>query len=109
MFSSYEITEWLAYENAYGPIGDHYLNETLAQMHELMQTMAYLAGAKMEENPVNKPTTHARPGAGYGFERDQYGRYTIVPEEVQEIVEEEESSGGFEALDAYFTSLEGEK
>lgn len=109
MFTSYEIAEWRAYEQAFGPINGHWQNETLAQIHELMQTMAHMAGARYDENPVPVPRTKDRPGTAYGFERDANGMCTVVPQEVIEVVEEEASGGGFDALDSFFTAQENQE
>lgn len=106
MFTSYEMAEWHGYEKAFGPINGLWEHETLAQIHELLQTIAYIGGAQAEDNPIPAPTTKDRPGSAYGFEQDAKGLYTQVPEEALESAEEAaqeaqgiQTEGGFEALD----------
>jgi hypothetical protein len=106
MFSSYEMAEWRAYEMAHGPVDGSWERETLAQMHELLQMNAYIAGAQAEENPVPPPRTKDRPGLAYGFERDQDGLYTVTPPEEVDEQREAQSDGGADALNAFFDSEE---
>lgn len=62
---SHELTEWVAYEKAFGPLGSRYNDEMLAQQHELLQTLAYLTGAqvtqKNQKNPIPSPRHTPRP------------------------------------------------
>lgn len=46
--TSPELTEWEAYERAYGPLGSVYSENKLAELHELMQ--ALLLSFSTEEN-----------------------------------------------------------
>lgn len=46
--SSYELSEWEAYERAFGPLGDAYSQNKLADLHELMQ--AVLLSLSTDEN-----------------------------------------------------------
>lgn len=57
-----ELAEWMAYEAAYGPIGSTYANELLAQINELLQNIAYMTGAQLEENPIPMPRQVQRAG-----------------------------------------------
>lgn len=59
--SSRELTEWAAYEQYAGPLGQNYANEALAGIHELLQTTNKLLGAKMKNNPVPDPKPYPRP------------------------------------------------
>lgn len=59
--SSRELTEWAAYEQYSGPLGQNYANEVLAGIHELTQTTNKLLGAKMKSNPVPDPRPYPRP------------------------------------------------
>lgn len=108
MFSSYEMTEWQAYEEAFGPVNGMWDRETLAQIHELLQTMAYIAGAQAEENPVPQPRTKDRPGSAFGFERDEFGLYSVPPPEAVEKRQDEEraEAGALGALDSYIAEDE---
>jgi hypothetical protein len=47
--SSYELTQWDAYERATGPLGGRYSDETLAAIQEQLQLTCYLLGAQGEE------------------------------------------------------------
>lgn len=63
--SSYELTEWMAFEQVNGPIGAKWDREVLAQLHELTQFGNHLLGAQMSDNKhpnqVPKPETIPRP------------------------------------------------
>jgi hypothetical protein len=59
--SSHEIAEWQAYERAFGPIGSAYGDDVLAAIHEQLQTVCFLLGAQMEENPMPVPQRVKRP------------------------------------------------
>lgn len=59
--SSQELTEWQAYEQYTGPLGQNYTNEALAGIHELIQTSNKLLGAKLKKNPVPDPKSYPRP------------------------------------------------
>jgi hypothetical protein len=102
MFTSREIAEFRAYEQAYGPIDGSWEKETLAQMHELLQMSAWIAGSEAEENPMPNPRTKGRPGFMYGFEKDENGEYTEAPEEAVEEARVEQSDGDFNAFDQFF-------
>lgn len=61
-----ELTEWLAYEEIYGPIGTTYQDEALAAIHEKLQELLHATGAahltpKGKENPFSKPEHYPRP------------------------------------------------
>ncbi|WP_432001233.1 hypothetical protein [Streptomyces sioyaensis] len=55
--TSRELAEWVAYERAYGPIDLMWTNETLAQIHELLQNLLYV-----QTEGGHKPHTHQRAG-----------------------------------------------
>ena len=58
---SFELTEWQAYEQAFGPLGNAYSDDVLAAIHEQLQTLNYLTGSQCEENPVPMPRHWPRP------------------------------------------------
>lgn len=63
--SSIELTEWQAYERAFGPLGKQYSDDMLAQIHEQLQLMAKLLGAALvddaNKNPIPNPQRVPRP------------------------------------------------
>jgi hypothetical protein len=60
--SSYELAEWEAYERANGPLGNDYMNEALASLHEAIQLNTFVIGMGYgDENPVEKPIKYPRP------------------------------------------------
>lgn len=77
--SSQELTEWQAFEQAFGPvIGREYENETLAAIHEQLQFIARMTGAQFgEDNPVPPPTRWPRPP-------DMMNRRPDVPDEMSQ-------------------------
>lgn len=58
---SREISEWMAYERAFGPVGDMYLYATLGSIQEQLQLVAYLQGGMYDENPAPTPERWPRP------------------------------------------------
>jgi hypothetical protein len=65
--SSYELSQWMAFERAHGPIGDEWSNEALAQIQEQLQQLSYLLSqAKFTDKthrkgPVPRPERFPRP------------------------------------------------
>lgn len=61
--SSYELTEWMAYENAFGPLGPEYRDDMLASIHEQLQALRHLMGELWTEkdNPIPVPKKLPRP------------------------------------------------
>lgn len=63
--SSHELSEWMAFEQVYGPIGMKWDREVQAQLHELAQFQNYLLGAQLSDektpNPAPKPEPLYRP------------------------------------------------
>lgn len=57
----------MAFEKHEGPVGPQWRDETMAEIHELLQRLSYLQGAahftdrKHKRNPVNKPKHFPRP------------------------------------------------
>ena len=50
---SYELSEWVAYERAFGPLGSEWRDETLASVQEQLQMSNWLYGeAHWEDNPI---------------------------------------------------------
>lgn len=62
---SRELTEWVAYEEEFGPVGSRYSDEVLAQLKDLLHHYAYYAvGANVptgKKNPIPEPTPTVRP------------------------------------------------
>lgn len=66
--SSYELTEWRAYELAFGPLDSSYRDEIAASSHEMLQAMRHTMGqlwATDGDNPVSEPQQLPRPHALY--------------------------------------------
>lgn len=62
--SSWELSEWMAYEKAYGPIDDDWRDNTLGEVHELLQGLVHLTAAtnsKDGKSPETVPKRHVRP------------------------------------------------
>ena len=65
------MTEWAAYERFAGPIGDGYLHEVLAALHEQIQLLNRMQGAahftdkKHRKNPAREPKHYPRPHEWY--------------------------------------------
>jgi hypothetical protein len=72
---SYELSEWVAYERVFGPIGSRYNDEMLAQQHEILQSVAYLLGAQVtpkgQKNPIPIPKHTPRPDEQFVQEKDE--------------------------------------
>lgn len=58
---SRELSEWKAFERAFGPVGNEYRDEALASIQETSYFHAYVSGAQYEENPVPEPKPYLRP------------------------------------------------
>lgn len=65
--SSYELSQWMAFERAHGPIGSEWSDEALAAVQEQLQQLSYLLSqAKFTDKthrkgPVPKPERFPRP------------------------------------------------
>ena len=63
--TAFELSEWEAYERAFGPLGPQYRDNALAEIHEQLQMIAYILGAantgKDQDNPVPEPKQVPRP------------------------------------------------
>lgn len=65
--TSRQLSEWMAFEKADGPIGGQYEQEVLASIHEQLQAIAHLLGAahftdkEHPDNPVPEPIRYPRP------------------------------------------------
>lgn len=56
---SYELTEWEAYERAFGPLGSVYSENKLADMHELLQAILLSFSAEDGKGTVkHQPRPH---------------------------------------------------
>lgn len=60
---SAEISEWQAYERAFGPLDRAYGDDMLARIHEQLQLLTHVQGASSggKENPVPPPKRVPRP------------------------------------------------
>lgn len=82
--SSSEITGWIAFERAYGPLGTAYQSEMLALIQEELQGLKWVMG-KSFGNDMPKPRHAPRP------------REFFLPGD-----EESEPMGGLDELNAFF-------
>src|SRR6476660_8801124 len=60
---SAEISEWQAYERAFGPLDRAYGDDMLARIHEQLQMLTHVQGASGagKDNPVPAPKRVPRP------------------------------------------------
>lgn len=60
-----ELTEWVAYEETFGPIGSRYSDEILAELKDVLQHFSYhQVGSnvpKGKKNPIPEPEPTVRP------------------------------------------------
>lgn len=65
--TSYELTEWMAYEHVAGPLDNSWRDKVAAETHYLLQWNNFLLGVqctpKDSKNPVPEPQFIARPWA----------------------------------------------
>lgn len=61
--SSYELSEWMAFERVNGPLGQQYSDDMLANVHEQLQAIQFILGRMSagEESPVPAPHRVLRP------------------------------------------------
>lgn len=65
--TSYELTEWMAYERHAGPLGAQWANEAIASLHEQLQFLNYMTGQAHftdkndRKGPAPKPSHYPRP------------------------------------------------
>lgn len=61
--SSYELTEWMAFERVNGPLGQQYSDDMSANIHEQLQAIQFILGRMSagEESPVPAPHRVLRP------------------------------------------------
>lgn len=82
---SYEYSQWMAFERANGPINGEWSAEALSNLHEQLQSIAYLLGQAHftdkthKRGPIEKPERYPRP-----YE------YLKKPPLINEINDEEE-------------------
>lgn len=89
--SAYEITEWMAYERAFGPLDDGYTWEALAALHEQLQLACRLLGAQFDgENPAPDQQHYPRPSESF------------VPQEDEAELGEVQTEGGADELSRFF-------
>ena len=64
---SYELSEWMAYENAFGPLGNEYRDDMLAAQHEMLQALRHTMGHLWsgEDNEIPEPVKLPRPNDLY--------------------------------------------
>jgi hypothetical protein len=74
---SRELTEWVAYEEEFGPVGSRYSDEILAQLKDLLHQYAYQSvGANVpsgKKNPIPEPEATVRPHEWARKAREQEG------------------------------------
>lgn len=60
---SAEISEWQAYERAFGPLDHAYGDDMLARIHEQLQLLTHVQGAAGagKDNPIPAPKRVPRP------------------------------------------------
>lgn len=99
---SRELTEWMAFEQAYGPVDDGYANDTLAAIHEQLQSIAVMVGAQLEDNPAPEPRHYPRPVEVFTYRDDkrQRGRKRSSAPLGEDV------KGDADALNAYFDVIE---
>lgn len=66
---SYELSEWEAYERAFGPLGKSYTEQALAQIADTLAILLRLYGEQFEENPVPEPQQFPRPPQWFATEQ----------------------------------------
>lgn len=59
--TSAELSEWQAYEVAYGPVGPAYQNEALASLADLMQHLIYVVQAVQVDEKQRKEIPQGPP------------------------------------------------
>jgi hypothetical protein len=71
---SRELSEWDAFERAFGPLGDAYQKEALAAIHDKLEQLMYVIGMEYgEENPVPKPEQYPRPSDVFKTKEEDLG------------------------------------
>ncbi len=77
MMDSRELSEWQAYEKFNGPIDEDWRDDTLSEIHELLQGIYHVtvaANSKSGASEDSKPQRKIRPGeiwAEYKRRRDK--------------------------------------
>lgn len=92
---SYEFTQWVAFEQVYGPIGDEWQQEAIASIHEQLQRLTYVQSQAHftdkhhRRGPVAPPQKYPRPYESLKFEPDEESDYSEEwmppPEEEREV------------------------
>lgn len=63
--SSEELSEWMAYEDVFGPLDGKWRDDLLAAIHEEFQAYMYMYAGfktpKKKKNPVSEPKRITRP------------------------------------------------
>lgn len=61
--SSYELSQWMAFEKVNGPLGQQYSDDMSANIHEQLQAIQFILGRMSagEESPVPPPHRVLRP------------------------------------------------
>jgi hypothetical protein len=61
--SSYELSQWMAFEKINGPLGAQYSDDMLASIHEQLQAIQFILGRMSagKESPVPPPHRLRRP------------------------------------------------
>lgn len=94
--TSQELTRWYAYEEAYGPIDNSYVNARLAQIQELLMQVAQFTGAQCGDqesgNPARAPS--AIP-PGFMFEEEPEPEETDGEERQEQQAEQAAAEADF--------------
>lgn len=51
---SHEISEWMAFERAFGPLGDEWSNEALAAIYDQLQILCAVMGSDADRVPLRR-------------------------------------------------------
>lgn len=78
--SSYEVTEWRAYELATGPLGSQFSDDVLAAIHEQLQFANRMAGEQFEENPAPPIRSVKRPSEVFDLSEEEMEDVYTSPE-----------------------------
>jgi hypothetical protein len=71
--SARELSMWMAYEQAFGPLDNRYRDDVAAATHEMLQTLRHFMGEIWVDgnNPAPEPKQLARPNEYYSKARHE--------------------------------------
>lgn len=71
---SYELSEWMAFERAFGPIGSEYNDRALMAIHEQLLLLCRMFGeVNFESNPIGHPEKLRLPSPDEIYEKQNNG------------------------------------